>query len=297
VRVDGRARTVRARLIVNATGVWCDELRRRRSEGAARLVRPSKGVHLVFSRDRLKVEAAAILHSPEDGRIVFLVPAGERVIVGTTDTDYDGDINRPKAENADVDYLLELLRRHLPFAALDRRDLVSTYAGLRPLLNQAADSPSKVSRDHQILDEGIVTVTGGKLTTYRLMARQVVDLAARKLGVPGKSSTHRIPLYAAEAADDPLVRQYGSEATSIVERRPLVDGLPYVEGELEYAVTHEMAVTLADVLARRMRIVLFDRDQGRGIAERVARRLAPLAGWNVAREVEAFERELADYPR
>lgn len=297
VRADGRDLTARAKVIVNATGVWCDEVRRRRDETAPRLVRPSKGVHLVLAKDRLPIEAAAILQSPEDGRVVFLIPAGERVIVGTTDTDYEGDLDHPRAETEDVDYLLGLLARHLPDARIGRADVLSTYAGLRPLLNESADAPSKVSRDHKILDNGVITVTGGKLTTYRLMARHVVDLVCRRLGVRAKCATKGIPLFPAAAADDPLVRNYGSEAAKIADRRPLIDGLSYAEGEPEYAVTHEMAVTLADVLARRTRIALFDREQGRSVAERVARRLAPLTGWDVSRELEAFERELEDYPR
>ncbi|MBI2899576.1 MAG: glycerol-3-phosphate dehydrogenase/oxidase [Planctomycetes bacterium] len=297
IRADGRELTARAKVIVNATGVWCDDVLRRRTKDAPRLVRPSKGVHLVVSRERLPLEAAAILQSPEDGRVVFLIPAGERVIVGTTDTDYSGDIDHPRAETKDVEYLLGLVNRHLPAAKMTRADVVSTFAGLRPLMNEDAENPSKVSRDHVIVDDGILTITGGKLTTYRLMAKQVTDRVCRKLGVKRKCGTHRIPLFAAERSDDALVRNYGSEAAKIADRTPLIDGLSYVEGEPEYAVTHEMAATLADVLARRMRVVLFDREQGRGIAEKVARRLAPLTGWNVSEQVEGFEREIEDYPK
>jgi len=297
IRADGRTLTAHAEVIVNATGVWCDSVLRRRNPKARPLIRPSKGVHLILAKERLPLETAAILPSPEDGRVVFLIPAEGRVIVGTTDTDYSGDIDHPRADAKDVDYLLGLLNRQFPDHHFTRKDVLSTYAGLRPLIHDGADSPSKVSRDHKILDEGILTVTGGKLTTYRLMARQVVDRVARRLRIKKRSRTRQIPLYAAPHSEDPLVRHYGSEAEKIADRTPLIDGLPYALGELEYVVQHEMAVTLTDVLARRLRVVLYDSDQGRGVAEKVARRLSSFCGWDVRKELRAFERELEDYPK
>jgi glycerol-3-phosphate dehydrogenase len=293
IRADGRMLAARAKVIVNATGVWCDEVLRRRDPDAAPLVRPSKGVHLILDRARLPIRTAAILQSPEDGRVVFLIPAEGRVIVGTTDTDYSGDIDHPRAESADVEYLLGLLNRNFPGARFGPRDVVSTYAGLRPLIRDDSDSPSKASRDHRIVDGGILTVTGGKLTTYRLMARQVVDRVCRRLKLRKKSTTHKIPLYASQESDDPVVRHYGSEAERIADRRPLIDGLPYVEGEVEYGAQREMAVTVSDLLLRRMRVGLFDGRQGRGVAERIAKRLR----WNVRQQLDDFARELEDYAR
>lgn len=289
IRADGRELTARAQVIVNATGVWCDEVLRLRDAQAPRHVRPSKGVHLVVERAKLPIETAAILQSPEDGRVVFLVPAGERVIVGTTDTDYDGDIDHPRAGAQDVEYLLGLIHRHLK-TELGPKDIFSTYAGLRPLINEDDAAPSKVTRDHKIVDEGILTITGGKLTTYRLMARQVVDRVCKRLGKNAKSTTHQIPLYAVEKSDDPIARNYGSEAEKITNRRPLLDGLPYADGEIEYAVEHEMATSVSDLLARRTRVALFDRDRGLKIAEKLAKRL----GWSASEQVAAYERELED---
>ncbi len=294
---DGRELHLEADVIVNATGVWCEDVLRRRDDSAVPLVRPSKGIHLVLSRKRLPLEGAVILQSPEDGRVAFLIPWDDRVVVGTTDTDYDGDIDHPRAEETDIQYLLELLNRHLPEARYTRGDLLSTYAGLRPLIQSDVDNPSRASRDHEIIDDGIITVTGGKLTTYRLMAAQVVDQVCENLGRQEESGTDEIPLFAAARTDDPLVRNYGSEAEKIENHTPLVDGLPYVEGEIEYAIENEMVVTLADLFCRRMRLAIYDHDQGRGLAEKIALRLKPKTGWNVTEELDRLNEELLDFTR
>jgi glycerol-3-phosphate dehydrogenase len=238
-----------------------------------------------------------MLPSPSDGRIFFLIPWGDRAIVGTTDVDYAGDLDRPRAEADDVDYLLRRVNDVLPGVGLSRSDVLSTYAGLRPLLLSGADVPSQASREHHLFESpsGLITITGGKLTTYRRMARQVVDLLTRV-----RSRTHRIDLFATDARD-PLSRLYGSEAARILDHTPLVDGLPYSWGEVDFAVEREMARTLGDVLVRRTRIALFAADQGRSIALDVARRMAPRLGWDAretARQVEAYGAELAAaFPR
>jgi glycerol-3-phosphate dehydrogenase len=185
----------------------------------------------------------------------------------------------------------------LPSVGLTRRDILSTYAGLRPLLVGNAASPFRASREHEILesDSGLLTITGGKLTTYRRMAREVVDRVSR-----AKSRTHQIDLYATEARD-PLSRLYGSEAIRILDHTPLTPELPFVWGEVDYAVEREMAQTVTDVLARRTRIALFAADQGRSMAPEVASRMAARLGWNATereRQVKAYERELeASFPR
>jgi glycerol-3-phosphate dehydrogenase len=246
---------------------------------------------------RLRLKTAVVLPSPADGRIVFLIPCGDRAIVGTTDTDYSGDLDRPRAERDDVEYLLGLVNENLPGVRLARGDVLSSFAGLRPLLLDASEAPSKASREHEIVESrsGLITVTGGKLTTYRLMSRQVVDRVTRR-----KSTTHRIDLYAS-GVRDPLSRMYGTEAARIVDRDPLVEGLPHVWGEVDHAVDCEMARTLTDVLARRMRLALYAEDQGRSLALSVARRMAPRMGWDrreISRQVEMYERELEEsYPR
>ncbi len=294
---DHRNITIKADRIVNATGVWVDEILQKHDPETPRLVRPSKGIHLVLSRERLPMEGAVILQSPEDGRVIFLIPWDDRIVVGTTDTDYDGDIDHPRATDEDIEYLLELLNRHLPEGQYTRKDILSTYAGLRPLIQSNSENPSQASRDHEIIDDGIISVTGGKLTTYRLMAKQVVDQVCESLGRSEESSTDEIPLYAASQTEDPLIRNYGTEAEKITNRQPLLDGLPYVEGEIDYAIENEMVVTLADLICRRMRISLYDQDQGRTIAESIAKRLEPEMGWNVPEELDRLEKELRDFPR
>ncbi|MBI2930214.1 MAG: glycerol-3-phosphate dehydrogenase/oxidase [Planctomycetes bacterium] len=302
--LDERALTIAAKRVVNATGVWCDMVRAMEDEPVERVVRPSKGVHLVVPRRRVGNREAVILQSPRDGRVVFLIPWGDRTIIGTTDSDYAGDIDRPRAEREDVRYLLELVNEHLPKARLASRDVISTYAGLRPLLVDGSQVPSKASREHHIFESrsGLITITGGKLTTYRRMAREVVDRVAPHAG----SSTHRIGLFAASEpppgvpADmaEHLLRAYGSEAGDVVRRagasRRLVEGLPYSEAEIEHAVEREMATTITDVLARRTRVLLFDSQRGCAVAERVGQRMARMLGWSgheTRLQVEAYEAE------
>ena len=276
--------------VINATGVWCDQVR-----GGAPTVRPSKGVHLIVPARRLGLTCAAMLPSPADGRIIFLIPTDGQAIVGTTDTDYSGPLDRPRAETADVDYLLDRVNANLPGVALTRADVLSTYAGLRPLLLDGADVPSKASREHHLYEDpsGLITITGGKLTTYRRMAKQVVDRLTRV-----RCRTRRIDLFATDATD-PLARAYGSEAGRIADRTPLAQG--HVWGEVDFAVDREMAQTLTDVLARRMRLVLYAGDRGASLAEPVARRMAARLGWDsreIVRQIDAFHRDLAEaYPR
>ena len=285
--------TVAADRVVNATGVWCDGVRTADDPAARPTVRPSKGIHLIVSADRLGLAMAAMLPSPADGRIVFLIPWGQRVVIGTTDTDYAGSLDAPRVDAGDVAYLLDVVNLNVPKAKLTRADVLSSYAGLRPLLVDGAEVPSKASREHHLFESGsgLITITGGKLTTYRLMAKQVVDRLT-----PVRCRTHAIDLFAS-GFDDPLARVYGSEAARITDRAPLVEGLPNVWGEIDYAVEHDLAHTLTDVLARRVRLALHAADQGRAIAPAVAERMGRLLGWDVlerARQVAAYEQELAE---
>lgn len=294
VRTDGF--NISARRVVNASGVWCDEIRAQDDPRATRTIRPSKGVHLILPTRRLGLRTAAMLPAP-DNRIVFLIPVGDRTIVGTTDTDFTGALERPRAEAADLDYLLAVVNMNLPAVRVRRADIQSTYAGLRPLLLDGTDVPSKASREHHLFesDSGLITITGGKLTTWRLMAKEVVDRLTRT-----RCRTHQVDLYGTDARDG-LARLYGSEAARITDRRPLMDGLPYVWGEVEHAIEREMALGLSDVLCRRMRIALFAEDRGAGVALAVAQRMAARMGWDGRETVRQVDRYLADleseYPR
>jgi glycerol-3-phosphate dehydrogenase len=287
---------IAARKVVNASGVWCDEVRAADDAGARPTIRPSKGVHLIVPTRRLGLTTAAMLPAA-DNRIVFLIPQGDRAIVGTTDTDYQGSLDRPRAETSDIEYLLAVVNANLPAARLTRSDVTSSYAGLRPLLMDGADVPSKASREHHLFESpsGLITITGGKLTTWRLMAKQVVDRLTRV-----RCRTHAIDLYAT-GERDALSRLYGSEAMRIADRSALIDDLPHVWGEVDHAVEREMARSLSDVLCRRMRVALYAADRGAAVAPRVAERMAPLRGWDrreTVRQVDAYLEDLdANYPR
>jgi len=282
--------------VVNASGVWCDEVRMTDDARAAHSVRASKGVHLVLRASRLPLRAAAMLPAA-DNRIIFLIPTGDCTLVGTTDTDYFGPLSPLRAEPADIDYLLNVVNSNLPDARLTRGDVLSTYAGLRPLLLDGADVPSKASREHHLFESpsGLLTITGGKLTTWRLMAKEVVDKLTR-----ARCRTHLLDLFATDARDS-LSRRYGTEASSITDRTLLAEGLSHVWGEVDHAVESESAMTLSDVLCRRTRIALYAGDQGRSLALPVAQRMAKRLGWDpaeIARQRAAYEAELeANYPR
>ncbi len=267
--------------VVNAAGVWCDEVRAMDDPRSAPLVRPTKGVHLVVPLARLGLRTAMILPSPADRRVVFAIPFGSRALLGTTDTDYRGVPDKPRAAVEDVEYILGAVNACFPSAGLTVSDVCCTFAGLRSLVGGGESAPSAVSRDHRILEShsGLVTVAGGKLTTYRLMAEQVVDRLTRR-----PCRTRRMDLRPADVADG----------------TPLCDDPPHVWGEVDWAVEREMALTLSDVLVRRLRLAVYAEDRGMGVARRVAERMAARLGWDpreVARQLESYERELEEeYP-
>lgn len=317
--ITGREIEVRARVVVNATGVWVDSIRRQDTSYKGITIRPTKGIHLVFWRERLPSHHAIAFDSPRDGRHAFLVPWGQHTIAGTTDTDYAGDLDNPAADREDVAYMLEALNHNFPNAHIGEGDIVSTFAGLRPLI-YAEGGTYSISREHQIYrsPSGLITVAGGKLTTHRLMAEQIVDMAAQALarehGVEATCgcSTRR-PLPGAEIVGDVaawmadrdaqahLVETYGSDAALIAayaEENPelgerIVPELPYLMAEALYAVQHEMAMRLTDVLIRRTHVIYEVQDGGVERARTVAELLAPRLGWSAA----DVERELAEYER
>ena len=309
--IGGSTAEVSARVVVNATGPWSDMIERM-ADGAARpAVRGSKGVHVCVARDRIDNVAALTLLSPRDGRVMFVLPAGDFAIVGTTDTYETVDPGQVRASEADVSYLLDAANHFFPAAGLTRDDVVSAWAGLRPLKAVAGGSndPSAASREHTISEHvpGLVSVTGGKLTTYRSMAAEVVDVAQRSLGMrPSGSRTARLPLAggalrdcgreiaaAAELTRDVsigtrLVHAYGDEWRAVwalaTEDPALAERVdptrPYVLAELAYAVREELAVTLGDLLIRRTPLAFETRDHGRGAARRVAAAVAGWLGWS-----------------
>lgn len=319
---------VRARVVVNAAGVWADDVRALAEGANPRSLRPAKGVHLTVPWSRVRCDIAAVIPVRDDRRSIFVVPWGDRVYVGTTDTDYDGPLDAPTCTPEDVAYVLGALNDALE-EPLGPEDVLGTWAGLRPLVRDAtSERTADLSRRHTVAasPDGLVTVTGGKLTTYRRMAADTVDAVQRQLGRrPSRCRTGSLPLFGAEGTEAlrrsgapdrlgvppavlaHLVSRHGGEARTLVAMiqrdaalaEPLVPSLPYVRAEALYAARYEMAQTLEDVLARRTRALLLARDASAAAAGEVARLIAPELGWSgadVAAQTEAF-RALADRER
>ena len=316
---DGRETEIAAAAVINCTGVWTDELQRL-SGGRGRFrVRASKGVHIVVPRDRIAGEVGLILRTERS--VLFVIPWGQHWIVGTTDTDWTYDLAHPAATAADLDFILEHVNRVLS-VPLSRDDILGVYAGLRPLLAGENEDTSQLSREHAVArpQPGLISIAGGKYTTYRVMAADAVDAAREDIGGNVSDSvTEFIPLSGAEGyvalvnqidrlarhQDLPvwrithLLERYGSlvhELFDLAEDdRSLYEPLPgaeeYLKVEALYAATHEGALHLDDVLARRTRISIETPSRGVESARAVADIIAPVLGW----DAERVEAEVAGY--
>jgi glycerol-3-phosphate dehydrogenase len=327
----GRELDVRADVVINACGVWIDEIQHLVGGRGAFRVRASKGIHLVVPRNRITSTTGLITRTEKS--LLFIIPWGSTTagsggywLIGTTDTAWDLDLAHPAASQADIDYLLDHANALLS-DKLGREDVVGVYAGLRPLLAGESDSTSKLSREHAVASpvRGLVVVAGGKYTTYRVMAADAVDAAVHGLNrtVPG-SCTEDVPLLGAEGyhglwntrrhlADslgvstghaERLLGRYGSligELGTLIAERPELaeplDAAPgYLKAEALYAATHEGALHLDDILARRTRISIETWDRGVDVAPEVAALVAPVLGWDEAaidREVEHYRARVA----
>ena len=314
--IGGREVEVRAKVVVNATGVWTDDVFEMDEHRKNPMIRPTKGIHLIVPRARLRSQHAIIFSVPRDGRHIFLIPWGDFTLIGTTDTDYQGDLDSPAADLDDVEYLLEAIQQTFPGAQIKHNDVISTYAGLRPLVS-APGSPSTLSRAYVIVENrsGLITIAGGKLTTHRLMGQQLTDRVQKKLaeefGIHAQSECRtkevlegaQIERVQASDVDEPagkhLMDTYGSDATWVLayaEENPslgerIVPELPYLMAEPLYGVQHEMALTLCDVLVRRTHVIYETRDGGLERARAVAELMAPRLGWDeveIKRQVETY---------
>ncbi len=314
-RLGNRQLAARSRHVVNATGVFSEQVEALADTEPEVQIEPSKGVHLVLSREQIKLgEAAIVLPETEDKRILFIVPWESRAIFGTTDTG-SGDLDHPVATPADISYLLKYLNRYLT-VPVTQGDIVSTYVGYRPLLRprRTKHSTAQLSRTHAVLQgpSGLVSIVGGKLTTYRRMAQDTVDVLNERDGVRRRHPTQHLPLHG--SAGWPTVkheleskgaalglsaqtcqhlgRSYGSEGRAIlglVEQdaslaRLLVAELPYIGAEVVYACRQEMAMTPYDVLARRTSITLEDRRRGLDVVDDVAALMATEHGWSTEQQ-------------
>ncbi|MCI0354967.1 MAG: glycerol-3-phosphate dehydrogenase/oxidase [Acidobacteria bacterium] len=288
---SGEEQELHARIVVNATGVFADAVRRMDNPVAMDLVRPSQGVHLVLDKLFLPGETALMVPRTDDGRILFAIPWHGVVLLGTTDTEVGKVSLEPRPLEQEIDFLLDHSARYLTRAPR-RRDVRSAFAGLRPLVQESKDEPtSAISRDHELLisRSGLVTITGGKWTTYRKMGEDVVTQATRAAGLRGRPSmTRRLRIHGWQ---DPAGREdglavYGSDAPRvsalIAERpewsQPLHPDLPYLSGEVAWATRYEMARTVEDVLARRTRALFLNARASMEAAPAVARLMAQELG-------------------
>jgi glycerol-3-phosphate dehydrogenase len=269
--LTGRSLTARARLVVNATGPWSDHVRRLAGDETAARIRASKGSHILIPRDRIRNSGALTITSPVDGRVMFILPAGEFTIISTTETPYEGLPEEVRASMDDITYLLRSANAFFPAAHLSKSDVISAWAGIRPLAASNAANAGDASREHALSwsTPWMLTVTGGKLTTYRAMAAEIVDAVAKKLNRNSRALTARRPLPGADWPDD----------------------------SVSHAVTHQMAQTVADVLVRRLHVAFETRDHALSRAPEVAAEMSELLGWDAARQAEEIERYRADVTR
>lgn len=323
----GETFTIEAKYIVNAAGVWAERVASLGNEESQVAVLPAKGIHLVVDAAKVGVtHDAVVLPETPDGRLIFIVPWQGRAVIGTTDTP-GGDIEHPRAADDEVDYVLSITNQSIR-TPLTRADIISTYAGYRPLVRaKDAANSATLSRTHAVLvsPDGLVTITGGKLTTYRRMAQDTVDrLGKEGLGTHGDAPLHpsvtdHLPLAGADGyghwkqiitdeaarrgldaeAAMHLLQNYGADvgrvlalvdSDSLLANRMVTD-LPDIYAEVEFAVREEMALTVEDVLARRTRLSLLDYAHGTTVAANVAEIMGNTLGWDMAER----ERQIAAY--
>lgn len=328
--LTGQEFDIEARVVVNAAGAWGDRVCEIDEPGTPEKLQLTKGSHIMVPRDRARTKNAIPVVSTVDKRLMFLVPRGHFSLIGTTDTYYHEDLDKPYATREDVEYILEAANAALPRANLDKGDIVSTYSGLRPLCMMEGGedvSESKVSREHRIYQgrSGLLTIAGGKLTTGRSMAEEMVDLAARVLlkdfsikartgcrtknrpilGTPEIDTEARVRALGAnlKLSDDILAGLF-KQGTAALDVLAMVDedgslaeqlrpDIPHIKAQVKYAVEGEMARTVDDFLVRRTEIYYTANDQGLGVAAMVADIMGEALGWDDAertRQVEEYGR-------
>ena len=329
-RLSGETFEVKSALVVNATGAWNDAIRTLDEVGLRPSVRPNKGIHVIVPRARLPIHGAVDFASAGDGhkRTMYAVPWRHTTILGTTDTDYEGDLDNVCAQKEEVDWILESVNRSFADASLSHADILSTYAGLRPLVRSDTQAAYRMSREHHISvsHSGLISIAGGKLTTHRAMAKDVVDLVATQLQRPSLCRTDQLPLDAGVASpkdvtalvdsarsaatglDDDVIQHlisaYGSQCLSILQlaerdkilKQRVVNDLPYLWAEVPFAVEHEMACTLNDVMIRRMHFIHEDQQQGLAHATQIAAVMGQSLHWDIeeiTQQVKAYERQVA----
>ncbi|GAB3588498.1 glycerol-3-phosphate dehydrogenase/oxidase [Calidifontibacter terrae] len=318
----GQRREIRAKYVVNATGVWTEQTQDLATDDGGLKVLASKGIHIVVPKESIDGDAGLFLRTEKS--VLFIIPWERYWVIGTTDTPWEQDVNEPTTTGADIDYVLEHANSVLE-RQLTRDDIIGTYVGLRPLLQpKSSNSSTKVSREHTVTEvtSGLAAIAGGKLTTYRVMAQDAVDFAIeRSEGVNAQRPciTETLPLVGAAgyaawqsqrdriAADNGLTTdqvqhlldRYGDELPLLLETieatpelgKPLATAPAYLAVEVAHAITHEGALHLEDVLRRRVRLDYETRDRGLSSASEIGAIIAPLLGWDdatLAAEIEAY---------
>ena len=336
-QLSGRRFQAQAHVVINATGVWLDETRNLAPDSNAetdqRHLRPSKGVHLVISSVRFKVSTALLIPSLSDHRFYFVVPWEGCVVIGTTDTDYNGDLNSPRAESSEAAEILNAINSFFPSLRLTKSDVISTFAGLRPLIGSGNhSSPKDVSRGEAIFksDNGLISIAGGKLTTYRRMAERTVDLAVSQLTekhghppipasrttettISGGLYTHSDNQHAIRRLIEykklsvhiatRLTRTYGSNVEvieAIISENAsvfssIIPGTDFIAAEIVYAVRFEMAITIADVLMRRTRLALVTGRQSFDYLQFVAELMGHELGWDATEQSRQIDQYCAEF--
>jgi glycerol-3-phosphate dehydrogenase len=332
-----RKLTARTGIVINATGVWMEETLRLPGSHPGRIsrtVRPSKGIHLTVSAARLPVKGAWLIPSLVGHRFYFVVPWEGRVNIGTTDTDYTGSKDDPSATAAEIAEIIGAINAYFPETRLEMNDVITCWAGLRPLISDPeVKNTTDISRQEEVIEsaDGLISIGGGKLTTYRLMAENGINLAVKRLRERGRLTVRRAcqtsisPVCGGEldrtallalahqladefemarATTEHLVFNYGSEAPRVLEllaesedlRQPLVPGLPVIGAEVLYAARAEMALSITDILTRRTRLAMTAGREAIPAALTVAEILARELGWNAAerdRQLAEFKQELS----
>jgi glycerol-3-phosphate dehydrogenase len=322
--------TIRAKQVVNSTGVWMDKMCQVDDPKSNSKVRPAKGVHITIARSRIPTEQALLFESSaNDGRSLFFIPWYEGIIIGTTDTDYKGSIESPVASAEDIKYILDSTNKLFPSAKLTNEDVISSYAGLRPLIDEGGKSTKDISREHRIFESesGLISIAGGKLTTYRLMANQLMSHVLKSMktrnliqeikptisdkvflsGFTSKDALLTVQEDVKQKATKlgldqsialHLVEDYGCNAEQVLNLVKennslgdrLVPELPFIKAEVIYSVRFEQTSRLDDFLVRRTRIAFFTHDQGVIAASTVVQLMATELNWPQAKQETELER-------